>query len=70
MWDLVSISFETVLASAQDRCSVCVKRTMGSKIIFDAPTVVLGDEGLVDICSFRLEIVLHKIGARFALNVP
>jgi hypothetical protein len=43
---------------------------MGSKIIFDAPTVVLGDEGLVDICSFRLEIVLHKIGARFALNVP
>jgi hypothetical protein len=30
MWNLVLICFETVLASVQDRCSVCVKRTIGS----------------------------------------
>jgi hypothetical protein len=30
MWNLVSICFETVLASGQDRCSICVKRTIGS----------------------------------------
>jgi hypothetical protein len=30
MWNLVSICFETVLASVQDRCLVCVKRTIGS----------------------------------------
>jgi hypothetical protein len=32
--------------------------------------VLLGDEGLVELCLFHLEIVLHKVGARFALNVP
>jgi hypothetical protein len=30
LWNLVSICFETVLASVHDRCSVCVKRTIGS----------------------------------------
>jgi hypothetical protein len=30
MWNLVSICFDTVLASVQDRCLVCVKRTIGS----------------------------------------
>jgi hypothetical protein len=70
MWNLVSICFETVLASVQDRCSVCVKRTIGSLIVLEPPTVLLGDEGLVEICLVRLEIVLQKIGARFALNVP
>jgi hypothetical protein len=34
-WNLVSIVFETVLASVQDRCSVCVKRTIGIEIILD-----------------------------------
>jgi hypothetical protein len=28
--ELVLMCFETVLASMQDRCSVCVKRTIGS----------------------------------------
>jgi hypothetical protein len=70
MWNLVSICFETVLASVQDRCSVCVKCTIGSQIVFEAPAVLLGDEGLVEICLVHLEIMLQKIGARFALNVP
>jgi hypothetical protein len=30
MWNLVWICFEIVLVSVQDRCSVCVKRTIGS----------------------------------------
>jgi hypothetical protein len=30
LWHLVSICFEIVLASVQDRCSVCIKCTTGS----------------------------------------
>jgi hypothetical protein len=37
MWILVSVRLETVLVSVQDRCTVCAKRTIGSKIILDAP---------------------------------
>jgi hypothetical protein len=37
MWNLVSIGFEIVLASVQDRCPVCVKRTIGSLMVLDAP---------------------------------
>jgi hypothetical protein len=59
-----------VLALVQDRCSVCVKHTIGSQIVLESPKVLLGDEGLVEICSARLETILQKIGARFALNVP
>jgi hypothetical protein len=40
MWNLVSICLVTVLVSMQDRCMVCTKRTIGSKI--------QGDEALVD----------------------
>ena len=29
--------FEIVLVSVEDRCTVCVKRTIGSEIILDAP---------------------------------
>ena len=34
---LVSVYLEIVLNLTQDRCMVCTKRTMGSKIILDAP---------------------------------
>jgi hypothetical protein len=37
MWNLLSICFEIVLASVQDRCSVFVKRTIGSLMVLDAP---------------------------------
>ena len=30
MWNLVLVRLETVLASVQDRCTVCAKRTIGS----------------------------------------
>ena len=32
----------------QDMCTVCAKRTIGSKIILDAPMVLLGDEAHVE----------------------
>jgi hypothetical protein len=34
---LSSLRLETVLVSAQDRCTVCAKRTISSEIILDAP---------------------------------
>jgi hypothetical protein len=35
MWNLVLICFEIVLASLQDRCTVCTGRTIGIEIILD-----------------------------------
>jgi hypothetical protein len=32
---LVSVRLETVLVSVQDRCTVCAKRTISSKIVLD-----------------------------------
>ena len=34
---LVSVNLEIVLILMQDRCTVCAERTIGSKIILDAP---------------------------------
>ena len=36
-WKLVSVLLEIVLILTQDRCTVCAKHTIGSKIIYDAP---------------------------------
>ena len=36
-WKLVSVLSEIVLILTEDRCMVCVERTIGSEIIFDAP---------------------------------
>jgi hypothetical protein len=37
MWYLVLVRLEMVLVSEEDRCTVCAKRTTGSKIILDVP---------------------------------
>ena len=42
-WKLILIRLEMVLILTQDRCTVCVKRTIGPKIILDAPLELLGD---------------------------
>ena len=34
-WKLISVVLEIVLILAQDRCAVCVERTIGSEIILD-----------------------------------
>ena len=36
-WKLISVLSEIVLILMQDRCTVCVKRTIGSKFILDTP---------------------------------
>jgi hypothetical protein len=42
-WELVSVLYKIVLLLTQDRCIVCVERTIGSKIILDTPMELLGD---------------------------
>ena len=37
MWNLVSIRLEIVLVLVQDRCTVCARCSIGSKIVLDAP---------------------------------
>jgi hypothetical protein len=48
MWNLISVSSEIVLASAQDRSTVCAKCTIGSEIVFNRPMVFLGDKAQVE----------------------
>ena len=58
MWNLTSLSFETVLVSAQDRGMVRARHTTGLEIILDAPMVPLGDELKWKLISVHLKIVL------------
>ena len=44
-WKLVSVCFDIVLISIQDKCTVCTERIIGSEICLDAPDVLLGDVG-------------------------
>jgi hypothetical protein len=37
MCNLILVHLETVLVSMQYRCTVCAERTIGLKIILDAP---------------------------------
>jgi len=48
MWNLVSVRLEVVLVSAQDRCTVCAKRNIGSEMFWTQPMELLGDMGLVE----------------------
>jgi hypothetical protein len=50
MWNSCCFHFETVLVSVQDRCMVCARRTIGSEILLDAPS--LGDMGHVESLLF------------------
>jgi hypothetical protein len=42
-WKLVSVSFEIVIISIQDRCTVCAEHAIGSEIILGSPMELLGD---------------------------
>ena len=44
-WKLISALSDIVLILMQDRCTVCVERTIGSEIILDVPDELLGDVG-------------------------
>jgi hypothetical protein len=57
MWNLASLHLETVLGSAQDRCTVCARCMIGSQIILDAPDGSMRRQGSSE-SLVRLEIVL------------
>ena len=48
MWNLSSFYLEVVLASMQDRCMVCTRRTQAQKLFLSHPMVPLGDEAQVE----------------------
>ena len=60
-WKLISVLEEIVLILTQDRCTVCVERTIGSEIIFDTPDELLGDVGHVE---SRFCLLGASVGAR------
>jgi hypothetical protein len=47
-WNLILVHLEIVLILTQDRCTVCVEYTIGSKFILDALMELLGDMGHVE----------------------
>jgi hypothetical protein len=47
-WNLILVCVETVLVSVQDRCMVCVKRTMGLESFWMPAMVLLGDKAQVE----------------------
>ena len=81
-WKLNSVCLEIELVLAQDRCTVCAKRTIGLDIIFNAPMVLLGDEAQVE-AQFGLfgdsanldaryvhSLRRSTIGTKVVLNAP
>jgi hypothetical protein len=48
MRNLVLVRLEIVLVLAQDSCTVCAKRTIGSKSFWTPAMVLLGDEAQVE----------------------
>jgi hypothetical protein len=73
MWNLILFRLEIVLVAVQDRCTICVERTIDTES-FWMPTMVLqGDEAQVKarFSPFGDSVNLQrKLDARFALNVP
>ena len=47
MWNVVSIHLGILLILTQDRCAVCVKRTIGLEIFWTHLMELLGDVGHV-----------------------
>ena len=58
VWNLVLVRLEMVLASVQDRCTDSTNCTIGSKLFWMQPMVLLGEEAQVEAHLWRLEIVL------------
>ena len=63
-WKLVSVHLEGVLMLSQDRCTVCVERDIGSKIVWTHPMELLGDMGHVESHFFPFGDSV-SVGARY-----
>ena len=68
-WKLDSVHLVIVLILTQDRCMVCIKRTIGSEIILDARF------GLLDIMLILTQdrctvCVKRTIGSEIVLDAP
>jgi hypothetical protein len=61
MWNLVLIYFEIMLASVQDRCTVCIERTIGHKQFWSHPMELVSDVGRVELVLVHLEIELVSV---------
>jgi hypothetical protein len=67
------VYLEIVLILTRDRCSVCVERTIGSKIVLDALEGThrsRASHGISFRCVWTWCLCWCKIGAQFAQNVP
>jgi hypothetical protein len=62
-WKLILVLLEIVLILTQDRCTVCVERTIGLEIILDGRNRLLGDVGQVE-SNFFLFGYYVSVGAR------
>ena len=71
-WNLTSLSWEVVLVSVQDRCTVCAKHTIGSEIVWTHLMLPLVTRLMWKLVSILLEIVLILMQDRcwFATNIP
>jgi hypothetical protein len=69
MSNLVSVRLETVLVLVQDRCTVCAKRTIGSKLFWTHPIVLLRDKVQWKPVSVCLEIMLILTHDRYMVCV-
>ena len=73
MWKLVLIRLEMVLILTQDRCTVCIKRAIGSQIVLDTPNGTprgRGSCGISLLSLWRHCYCRCKIGARFVPKIP
>jgi hypothetical protein len=81
-WKLDSFRLDKELILMLDRCMVCAKHTIGSKIILDAPDGTPCEWVRWNLVLVRLEIVLvsvqyrcvdctvHTIGSEIILDAP
>jgi hypothetical protein len=60
LWNLVLVHLETVLTSVQNRCMVCAKCTIGTKIILDAAD---------DTPQFKAQVEAHFCPFRDSANL-
>ena len=68
-WKLISVRLEIMLILTQDRSTVCVERTIGSKTFWTHLMELQGDVGHLESRFFLFGDSVN-IGAWFALDIP